>query len=90
MRITIGDIEYKSKKQAKDFFSKMLAKYDIGETIDEQDSAHLHALIQLHTEAEQKIGCGIKRFYKYKVEKSVFCIGKTRWKQNRFFLSILH
>ena len=69
MRITIGDIEYKSKKQAKDFFSKMLAKYDIGETIDEQDSAHLHALIQLHTESEQKIGCGIKRFYKYKVEK---------------------
>ena len=42
----------------------MLARYRNGDTMNEQDSQFLLNLLQRHPEAPDKIGCGVRRFFK--------------------------
>jgi hypothetical protein len=61
--VTINEREFKSQSEAEKFFQRILNKYGAGQTITGHDADMLRALIQRHPHAEQKIGCGIKRFY---------------------------
>jgi hypothetical protein len=45
----------------------MLGRYRNGDTINEQDFQFLLNLLQRHPEARDKIGCGVKRFFKARV-----------------------
>lgn len=76
--VEIGELNFKTKKAAKNFFKDMLARYKDGEDINEEDSNHLHSLIEKHPDASQKIGCGINKFFREKTEKWTSCFWLER------------
>jgi hypothetical protein len=76
--LTVGDLQFRTKKAAKDYFKQMLAKYSDGEDIGEEDSTHLDKLIERHPEAAQKIGCGIKRFFRRRTAEGTSCFWLER------------
>ena len=76
--VVIGELQFKTKKAAKDFFKAMLARYKDGEDINEDDSSHLYNLIERHPEESQKIGSGIRKFYRDKTEKWTSCFWLKR------------
>lgn len=55
------------------YFSLMLAKYALGQTVDELDSIDLTALILLYPRAAEKIGCGIRRFFVGQDDHGGYC-----------------
>jgi hypothetical protein len=61
-QIIIGGLTFQSKKKAKDFYRDLRDKYDIGEKTTDEDTRYLIDLINIHSEAEQKKGCGISHF----------------------------
>lgn len=76
--VKVGDQEFKTKKEALEFFRKILSKYNNGETINSEDTLHLHNLIERHPEQSQKIGCGIAKFYKDKTDQPTSCFWLER------------
>lgn len=55
---------FKTQKAAIEFFKEMLHRYSDGQTLNSDDSRLLFELLHLHPEAEDKIGEGIKHFYR--------------------------
>jgi hypothetical protein len=76
--VRVGELEFPTKKAAKVFFKEMLARYSDGEDTNAEDSAHLDKLIERHPEAAQKIGPGIKRFYRQRTDKGTSCFWLER------------
>ena len=74
----IGELVFPTKNAAKEFFKNMLARYSDGEEINEEDSSCLNKLIERHPEAIQKIGCGIKRFFRQRTDKGTSCFWLQR------------
>ncbi|NOZ10874.1 MAG: DCL family protein [Gammaproteobacteria bacterium] len=64
--IELPSIQFKSKKDATEFFKKMLHSYADGDGINQLDDKYLFEVIQRHPEVKEKIGVGIKRFYREK------------------------
>ena len=62
--IALSTIHFKSKKDAKAYFTEMLGRYQDEQRVNKSDSSHLFELLQRHPEAEEKIGPGIKYFYR--------------------------
>jgi Protein of unknown function (DUF3223) len=62
--VIIGATEFLSKKEASAYCTKLLASYNNGQTVNEQDAEFLSGLLKRHPEAGQKIGAGVKRFFK--------------------------
>ncbi|MBC6434508.1 DUF3223 domain-containing protein [Nostoc sp. HG1] len=62
--IFLNGKEFKFQKNAKEYFKQMLERYCNGQTVDTDDYEMLLALIERHPEANKKVGCGVKRFYK--------------------------
>jgi len=62
--INLPSVSFKSKKDATDFFRKMLNCYQDGDELTPEDDTVLFELLQLHPEAFDKIGVGVKRFYR--------------------------
>jgi len=60
--VTIGSLEFPSKKAAKEFFRNIRDAYADSEPIDGKHEEYLLALIACHSEAETKIGVGIAGF----------------------------
>lgn len=59
----IGPRRYPSKEAARDAVRDVRDRYAIGETIDQfEDQELLRDLLDLHTEADDKIGCGVEAF----------------------------
>jgi hypothetical protein len=56
----------------------MLAKYRNGEDANEQDSQFLRNLLERHPEAHQKIGCGVKRFFRDSTDEGTDCFWLER------------
>jgi hypothetical protein len=61
-----GDTQrtFASKKEAIALFREMLARYPDDQEIGEEDSQLLRDLLERHPEATDKIGGGVKRFYR--------------------------
>lgn len=76
--VQVGELDFKTKKAAKEFFKAMLARYKDESDINEEDSSHLYNLIERHPEESQKIGCGIKKFFRRKTEKWTSCFWLER------------
>ena len=64
--IILPSIKFKSKSDAKVFFKNMLNRYHDGDEVNSIDDQILFEVIQRHPEATEKIGGGIKRFYREK------------------------
>ncbi|MFT6310357.1 MAG: hypothetical protein ACJAQS_000722, partial [Porticoccus sp.] len=60
----LPSIEFKTKTEAKEFFKVMLHRYRDGDEIDSIDDRYLFEVIQRHPEVKEKVGVGIKRFYR--------------------------
>jgi len=81
--VVLGRVEFKNKKEAHLFFKAMLNKYRNHQTIEEDDATILFALIERHPEALQKIGCGIKRFYKAETDQGTSCFWIERFDKSQ-------
>jgi len=71
--IVINGLEFKFQKDAIAYFKEMLGRYRNGQTVAEYDHEMLMGLLERHPEADKKIGCGVKRFYKAKTDMSTSC-----------------
>src|SRR5690349_19967861 len=60
--VVIGQFQFATKKDAREFVSGMLDRYVDGERVDEGDELFLRELLDLHPEATAKIGCGVSHF----------------------------
>src|SRR5687768_2379203 len=60
--IVVGERRFSSKKLATEFVREILYRYDIGQRVSEGDAGFLADLLQLHPQAPQKIGCGVRYF----------------------------
>lgn len=76
--VTIGTLTFKFKKDAKQFFKEMLARYRNNQNINEEDSEHLQNLLERHPEAREKIGCGVRRFFKAPTDQGTSCFWLQR------------
>lgn len=52
--IKVGRRVFPSRSEAARFFSAMLHRYKVGETVSNDDARHLKALFKLHPEFKQK------------------------------------
>jgi hypothetical protein len=62
MKYAIGEYNFKNQKEIIEFVRKILYKYNIEDTINEEDFDFIYSLIQNHRWKEDKIGCGIEKF----------------------------
>lgn len=62
--VILPSITFKSKSDAKTFFSNMLNCYKDGDDLSAADDLLLFELLQQHPEADDKIGVGISKFYR--------------------------
>lgn len=75
-----GDSEavFESKTEALAFCKAMLARYRKGDDINERDSQFLRNLLERHPEAHQKIGCGVRRFFRDRTDQGTDCFWLER------------
>jgi hypothetical protein len=71
-------MSFRTKTEELAHCKAMLARYRDGDTINEQDSQYLMSLLQRHPEARDKIGCGVKRFYRDRTSKGTSCFWLER------------
>lgn len=55
-------LAFPSKAKARKHFSDMLARYDVGDTVQPQDAMELGLLLLRHESADEKIGVGVDSF----------------------------
>ncbi len=60
--VIIGTRTFKKAGDANAFFSDMLNRYSVGDTVFEADATELHALLERHDEKDEKTGGGIGHF----------------------------
>lgn len=62
--VTIGGIYFTTEGKALTHYQAMLRRYVNGQTINEEDSGFLIDGLKRHPRAAEKIGCGVRRFFK--------------------------
>ena len=67
-----------SKNEVTVFFRAMLGRYRDEQDLDEPDSQLLRDLLERHPDAQQKIGVGIKRFFKRRADQGTSCFWLER------------
>lgn len=60
--LKIGELNFRIQGDAFDFFSEMLARYDVAEHVSDADAVHLRALLERHRCKEEIVGEGIDSF----------------------------
>ncbi len=48
---------------ATNFFRLMLHRYKLGQRVSDEDALDLMAILDLHSEKTEKVGCGISHFF---------------------------
>ncbi len=61
MIFEVGNIKFKSKKEATLYYQNILHKYEIGSELNKDDFNKILDLLNLHPEKNKKIGVGIKK-----------------------------
>lgn len=64
--VDLPSISFKSKSEATAYFKWMLNQYQDGDELNPDDDTILFELLQRHPEMDDKIGVGVKRFYRDK------------------------
>ncbi|WP_265497585.1 MULTISPECIES: DCL family protein [Providencia] len=64
--VCFGDYQFRTQNAAKEAIREKLTRYQFGDRLNEEDETFFSELFQLHSEYEEKIGCGIEYI---KVEK---------------------
>ena len=76
--LIIGKKEFKYQKEALTYFYRMLLRYQNSQIIHGDDHYILSSLIEYHPNAYQKIGVGIKTFFKAQTKKGTSCFWLER------------
>lgn len=72
--VTIGNETFKSQSKAYAHCSSILSKYQDKQTVtDKNDHQFLLDLVGKHPKSTQKIGCGVKTFFKDKAVGGTSC-----------------
>lgn len=58
--VTVGELLFSTKKEAKEYFSRILNKYPLGTELNASEFDDVMALLLCHPRAEEKVGAGIK------------------------------
>lgn len=77
-KIEIGELTFKKKGDAVEYFRNMLAKYDVGDRVSAQDSKILQDLLVKHPDANEKVGQGIDFFSVRSADFGTKCFWVTR------------
>jgi len=57
--ITVGEYEFSTKAEAKQFIQALFVRYQLGQSITGDDDVFVRDLIALHPATHEKVGCGI-------------------------------
>lgn len=60
--VSYGDLHFSTQTEARTFLNAMLNRYDVGDRVSAADAVILRTALDLHPEAKDKIGSGIKDF----------------------------
>lgn len=71
--VNLPSKQFATKKQAREFFTEMLHRYEDEMIVNEADYKFLIELLSLHPEANEKIGIGVRRFYRRISEEGTPC-----------------
>ncbi len=63
IKIQVKDKTFDSKKEAKAFFSEIINRYKLGDTLSELDTKYVSALFERHPEYPAMVGAGIKSIF---------------------------
>ena len=69
---------FDSKKDATTFFQDMLNRYRPKQRVSDKDALHLAALLERHSEYEEKVGVGINHFEVMRAEYGTHCFRIVR------------
>jgi hypothetical protein len=61
-KIYVGSFVFQSKKEAIDACRRILYRYPLGATVNDEDSRVLHAIFALHPRHHLKVKCGVLSF----------------------------
>ena len=78
IKVTIGSREFKTKKEANEYYSSMLLRYSWKEDVTGEDLKDLLELVHEHPNHKGKIGPGILRIYKDRTEHGQGCFWAER------------
>lgn len=73
-----GERHWPTRKAAEDHYRAILHKWPHGWEIDGAEGRDLMALVENHPEADQKIGCGVARFFTGPAEYGTSCFWLER------------
>lgn len=73
IKVKTGTKEFRTKTQAREYFSSMLARYSRGEDVIGEDFDDLLSLLEKHPRSKEKIGSGIKRIFRDKTKHGASC-----------------
>ncbi|MEM6411760.1 MAG: DCL family protein [Pseudomonadota bacterium] len=76
--VKIGPLSFSKKGDANGYLREMLYKYDLGDMVTDEDAKILTHLVQMHPEAAEKIGAGIKSFSVRTAEYGTRCFWVNR------------
>lgn len=60
--VDLATLSFPTQRAATQFFGQMLYRYRPGDRVNVEDAQHLAALLEQHTEREEKVGCGVDHF----------------------------
>ena len=76
--VTIATRAFDSQGDAKAFFKEMLNRYKPDECVGEEDALHLAALLERHSEYQEKVGIGLDCFEVMMSEHGTQCFRIVR------------
>jgi hypothetical protein len=76
--VELATRSFANQAEATEFFRTMLNKYKPKERVSDNDALHLAALLERHTEYDQKVGCGVDHFTVMLTEHGTQCFRVIR------------
>ncbi len=76
--LKIGGLSFKYKKDALSHFRRILNSYENGQELTQDDFDEVYALLQLHRNANEKMGCGVKSLKVESVRHNTKCFKIVR------------
>lgn len=74
----IGDITFKTKKEALTHFRQILNSYNFGDKLTTEDLKDILQLLRIHEKSVEKIGCGVKKVVIKEVRFKTKCFNLIR------------
>lgn len=88
--VDLATINFPTQTAAADFFEEMLNRYGAGQRVDDIDALHLAALLERHTEYQDKVGVGVDHFEVMTTQHGTQCFRVVRTDSTGTDFSYLH